>query len=41
MQQFLKHVALVDIRDKIIVEEGQMEELLHRMESMEVAGTVL
>ncbi|KAK1913111.1 hypothetical protein P3342_002412 [Pyrenophora teres f. teres] len=40
MQQFLKHVALVDIGDKIIVEEGQMEELLHRMESIEVAGTV-
>jgi hypothetical protein len=40
MRQFLEHVGLVDIRDKIVVEEGQIEELLNRMESMEVGGTV-
>jgi hypothetical protein len=29
MLQFFKHVSLVDIKDKIIIKEGQIEELLN------------
>jgi uncharacterized membrane-anchored protein len=36
MCQFLKHVGLVDIKDKLVIEEGQMKEILDWMESMEV-----
>jgi hypothetical protein len=36
MCQFLKHVGLVDIKDKLVIEEGQMKEILNWMESMEV-----
>ncbi|KAF7574057.1 hypothetical protein PtrM4_056800 [Pyrenophora tritici-repentis] len=36
MRQFLEHVGLVDIKDKIIVKEGQIEGLLNRLESMEL-----
>jgi hypothetical protein len=39
MRQFLEHVGLVDIKDKIVVEEGQIKGLLNRLESMEIAGT--
>jgi hypothetical protein len=41
MRQFLKHVGLVDIKDKIVVEEGQIEGQLNRLESMEIAGAAL
>jgi len=39
MRQFLEHVGLVDIKDKIVVEEGQIKGLLNRLESMEIDGT--
>jgi hypothetical protein len=39
IRQFLEHVGLVDIKDKIVVEEGQMEGLLNHLESMKIAGT--
>ena len=41
MRQFFKHVGLVDIKDKIVVEEEQIKGLLNRLESMEIAGTAL
>jgi hypothetical protein len=36
MCQFLKHIGLVDIKDKLVVEEGQMKEILNWMKGMEV-----
>jgi hypothetical protein len=36
MCYFLEHVGLVDIKDKLVVEEGQMKEILDRMERIEV-----
>jgi hypothetical protein len=41
MRQFLKHVGLVDIKDKIVVKEGQIKGLLNCLESIEIAGTAL
>ena len=34
--QFLKHVGLVDIKDKLVIEEGKTKEILDQMESIEV-----
>ena len=34
--QFLKHVGLVDIKDKLVVEEGKTKEILDQIESIEV-----
>jgi hypothetical protein len=36
MCQFLKHVELVDNKDKLVIEEEQMKEILDWLESMEI-----
>jgi hypothetical protein len=41
MRYFLKYVRLVDIKDKIVVKEGQIKELLNCLESIEIVGTTL
>jgi hypothetical protein len=41
MRYLLKHVRLVDIKDKIVVKEGQIERLLNYLESIEIAGAAL
>jgi hypothetical protein len=41
MRYFLKHVRLVDIKNKIVVKEEQIERLLNCLENIEIAGAAL
>jgi hypothetical protein len=41
MTQFLKHVGLVDIRERLVIEEGKVEEIITKMERIEVRGPAL
>lgn len=41
MTQFLEHVGLVDIRERLVIEEGKVEEIIAQMERFEVRDPAL